>query len=271
MSDQHVSAALPPGVDLERPNAARVYDYLLGGSCNFEIDRAFGKNVEDVFPAAKQAALINRAFLRRAVHFLAESGVRQFLDLGSGVPTVGHSHEIAQRVDPSSTVVYVDIEPVAVAHSELILQDNDRAAIVQADLRETDVVLGAPETVRMLDFREPIGLLMVSVLPFVLDEHDPAGIIGRYADALPPGSYLAVSHATLETPAPVDSIVEMYKNTSTPATLRSREHIDALLRGWELVEPGLVYAPQWRPDSPEDVGDAPEYSANFAAVGRKRP
>src|SRR5437764_10948538 len=189
---------VPPGVDTSVPSMARAYDYLLGGGHNFAVDRQVADTAERIMPGARQIARLNRAFLRRAVLYLMESGIRQFLDIGSGVPTVGNVHEIAQQIDPESRVVYVDKDPVAVAHSELLLKGNDRATVCQADFREPEYIFDRPEVHAQLDLDRPIGLLTVMMLHFVPDSWDPAAILGRYRDALAPGSYLVLSQVTAD-------------------------------------------------------------------------
>lgn len=261
--------AFPAEFDPDRPNAARVYDYYLGGASNLKVDRDFGKRVLEVLPEARDYALFNRAFLRRAVRYCASRGVRQFLDIGAGIPTVGHTHEIAQQVDPDCRVVYVDNEALAVAHSELLLTDNPNAAAVQADLRQPDAVLNARETRRLLDFDEPIAVLMVALLHFIPDEDDPKRLLKRYHQALLPGSYLVMSHATDEgLNMRVGAAAEMYRVTNKPACVRDRARIIELFEGFELVEPGVVYTPQWRPDSPDEVTE-PHRAAALGGVGKK--
>jgi SAM-dependent methyltransferase len=259
----------PQNIDLERPNAARIYDYYLGGACNFEHDRQFAEKFLELVPTVGMVARQNRAFLRRAVRYCVEAGIRQFLDIGSGIPTVGNVHEIAQEMAPECRVVYVDNEPVAVAHSELILEDNANAAILQADLCDPDTILGSDSAKRLLDFDEPMALLMVSVLHFVPDSQDPRGAISRYLDVLAPGSYFVVSHGTLEDlkdmPEGADRV---YDRTTTPFFSRTRREILDLMAGTELVEPGLVWTTQWHPDSPEEVGEHPERASILAGVGR---
>ncbi|MEO7195741.1 MAG: SAM-dependent methyltransferase, partial [Pseudonocardiaceae bacterium] len=168
---------VPRGIDTTVPNPARMYDYWLDGGHNFPADRDLANKVQQVVPGARDGARVNRAFLRRAVVFMVESGIRQFLDIGSGIPTVGNVHEIAQRADPACRVVYVDKEPVAVAHSELLLAGNDRVAVLQADLRDVEGILGHPRTTSVLDFDQPIGLLMLWLLHFVPDSWNPVGIL----------------------------------------------------------------------------------------------
>lgn len=253
---------------MDVPSSARIYDYLLGGAHNFTHDRTAANNLLQVIPA-RDMAIRNRAFLRRAVGFLVNAGVRQFLDLGSGVPTAGNVHEVAQAHDPTARVVYVDIESVAVAHSELLLRGNDNATVIQADMQEPEAVCGHPETCRLLDFDEPVALLMVGVVQFIPDSADPWGIVARYRDELAPGSYLAMSHFTPDgNPEAMAKAVEVFKDTQEPAHPRTRDQIVRMLTGFELVDPGLVYTVQWRSEN-DEVEDQPERSNLYAAVGRK--
>src|SRR2546423_345811 len=177
---------VPQGIDTAVPNAARVYDYFLEGAHNFAADRVMANQIEEVLPGVRDAIRITRAFLRRAVTFMVDSGIRQFLDIGSGIPTVGNVHEIAQRADPECRIVYVDRESVAAAHSELLLARNERAAVIQADLRDVEDIVDHAQTQRLLDFGQPVGLLMLAVLHFVPDSWDPVDIVARYPDPLPP-------------------------------------------------------------------------------------
>jgi S-adenosyl methyltransferase len=259
---------LAPGVDVNRPNVARIYDYLLGGACNFQADRDFAEKLLEVIPEAEGAAQHNRAYLRRAVRFCVEEGIRQFLDLGSGIPTVGNVHEIAQQLAPECRVVYVDNEPIAVAHSELMLDGNDRAGVVLANLLDVDVVLNSEPVRQLLDFTEPIAILMVGVLHYVPDSADPWQAVARYVDAMPSGSYLAISHGAL---VEVQRSLEgwrMMGQSGNPGGGRPRHQVEAFLTGTDPVEPGLVWTPEWRPD-PGMVVDNPELAFMWAAVGRK--
>ncbi|MEO6089464.1 MAG: SAM-dependent methyltransferase [Umezawaea sp.] len=259
-------AWVPNSINTELPSAARVYDYLLGGGHNFAIDRVVGEKVLQVLPNGGQIAGSNRAFLRRAVLFMMEQGITQFLDLGSGIPTVGNVHEIAQQADPKARVVYVDYDEVAVTHSELLLQDNEYATVVAADATKPDRVLSTPAVREMLDFSQPIGLLMVAVLHFVPDEKNPHEVLARYFDALPSGSLVALSHLTADgKPTEMAAVEEAMKNSRDPMYFRSHAEFAGMFEGLELVEPGVVSAPHWRPEvdydtSPEDV---------YAGVGRK--
>jgi S-adenosyl methyltransferase len=258
----------PPSVDLERPNAARVYDYLLGGACNFEHDRQFAEKLLATIPEAKGVARQNRAFLRRAVRFCLANGIRQFLDLGSGIPTVGNVHEIAQREVPDCRVVYVDAEAVAVAHSELILKGNVHAGALRANLLDVDGILSSEPVRRLLDFDQPIAVLMAAVLHFVPDSAEPGAAVARYVDAMAPGSYLVLSHAAKVDLKRSQDGWKLYNDTSTPGGGRTREQVGAFMAGTELVDPGVVWLSEWRPESFEDVGD-PAKSIGYAAVGRK--
>ena len=253
------------------PNAARVYDYWLNGSHNFAVDREMANKVEQAVPGIRDGVRINRSFLRRAVLFMVASGIRQFLDIGSGIPTVGNVHEVAQRADPECRIVYVDRESVAVAHSEMLLEGNDRAAAIRANLRDVEDVLDHPETKRLLDFNEPIGLLMVALLHFVPDSWDPVGIMARYRDRLTSGSYLALSHGTTDGDAAgLTEMVELYKNTPEPLYPRSHEEVLRLFAGFELVEPGLVGCALWRPSGPGDISDSAEINTIiYGGVGCK--
>ncbi|MGH3799211.1 MAG: SAM-dependent methyltransferase [Pseudonocardiaceae bacterium] len=257
------------GVDLERPSIARVYDYYLGGSHNFAVDRRVARRTIELWPELPLIMQVNRAFLRRSVRYLVRQGITQFLDIGSGIPTEGNVHEVAQAVSPEVRVLYVDIDPVAVAHSRAILDGNQRADIVQADMRDVAAILDDPRTRRLIDPTQPIGVLMVFILHFFPDEEDPAGIIAQYRTMMAPGSHLVVSHASYGGPPDeVGPIVEHYRRTTAPLTMRTPLEIEALLDGFDLVAPGAVFMPLWRPDSPADVNDHPE-RFGYAAVGRR--
>jgi hypothetical protein len=261
---------VPDTVDLSKPSAARMYDYYLGGAHNFAVDRALASKVLEVFPDGQLIAQANRAFLHRAVRFMLDQGVRQFLDIGSGIPTVGNVHEIAQQAEPTARVLYVDHDPVAVAHSELLLADNPSAAVVQADLRRPAEILEARELHELLDLSEPVGVLMIAVLHFVGHEDRPEVLIDRLRDMLVPGSFLAISHGTGEGRAAAASeLKEIYRSTATPVTYRTRAQVRDLFDGWDVVEPGVVWVPQWRPDWPDEVGEDPASTVVAAAVGRK--
>jgi S-adenosyl methyltransferase len=261
---------VPEGIDLSKPSVARAYDYTLGGAHNFAVDREFADRLMAAVPDMRLTARANRAFLHRAVRFLVQAGVRQFLDIGSGIPTVGNVHEIAQEAVASARVVYVDIDPVAVAHSRQILAGNSAATAIQADLRDPELILGHPQVQALLDFDQPIGLMLVAILHAVPDSDAPYGIVARLRDALAPGSYLTISHATADRrPDDMGQITQMFKQTTTPTTTRTRDEILRFFTGFDLVEPGLVWSPQWRPDSPDHVGEHPERMMMYVGVGRK--
>jgi O-methyltransferase involved in polyketide biosynthesis len=254
-------------IALDKPSAARIYDYYLGGFHNFAADREAAARALAVRPDGALIAQANRAFLHRSVRYLVDNGIRQFIDLGSGIPTAGNVHEVASE----AKVVYVDIDPVAVAYSQTILAGDDRAAIVQADLRRPDKVLKSPITRGLLDFDQPIGLLMVAVLHFVADAANPAGLVAAYRDAVPTGSALAIAHGTPdERPEEAAQVTAVYKDTASPATFRTKAQIEAVLAGWDIVEPGLTWLVEWHPDWPDDLDDDPSWCANYGAVGWKR-
>lgn len=261
---------LPHDVDLEKASAARCYDYYLGGSHNFEVDRELAGEVERRVPHVKPLAQDNRAFLRRAVRFCLNQGIRQFLDIGSGIPTVGNVHEIAQAVDPYARVLYSDHEPVAVAHSGAILDGNDHADIVQADLVDVAKITESEPARRLLDFDEPIAVMMVALLHFVPESVAPREVIRQYHELMAPGSFLGFSHVTGDGyPDELQSIVDLYANSSNPVTARSHGEVGELFADFELVAPGIVYVPEWRPDTEEDRWDDPARSLVYGAVGRK--
>ncbi|HWO63894.1 MAG TPA: SAM-dependent methyltransferase [Umezawaea sp.] len=264
---------VPQDVDISVPSMARTYDYILGGGHNFAVDRAVGVQIEQIMPGLRQAARVNRAFLGRAVRFMADRGIRQFLDIGSGIPTVSNVHEVAQSRDPGCRVVYVDRDPIAVAHSELMLSGNDRAAIVHADMRNPESILTSPEARRLLDFDEPVGLLMLLMLHWVDDESDLPGLLDRYSAALAPGSHLAVTHASGDHQGhEVTDATEVIRRSRSQDQMNLRTHgeIADLLKGFDLVEPGLVGCGEWRPEGPADISDSPDMNMLvYAAVGVK--
>lgn len=251
MKDRHDASM--DAVDLDHPNSARVYDYFLGGSANWAIDRVFGDELTKLVPIIRIGARVNREFLGRAVRHAARNGITQFLDLGSGVPTVGNVHEVADTIDPESRCVYVDCEPVAVAHAKVLLErhgDPARQAVLHADLRDVDAVWKAALATRVLDPTQPIGLLMVSVLHFLDPQEEVPGVVAAYRDLLPPGSQLIISHATFDA-VPDEQLrqfqagVELYRQAGIAASPRDRETIRAYFGDFELAEPGLTWLPEW--------------------------
>lgn len=257
-------------VDLTRPSAARVYDFYLGGSHNLEVDRRMARDAISLWPDLPKIMQSNRAFLRRAVRYVAAQGISQFLDIGSGIPTVGNVHEVAQQADPQARVVYVDNDPVAVSHSRGILGGDKRTAVVQGDLRKSDGLLAHPIVTGMIDVHRPVAVLMVAVLHFVSDEDDPFGAVARMRDRLAPGSFLILSHASTEgRPEVAGSHRELYRRTRTPMTMRRRAEIARFFDGFELIDPGLVWLPLWRADEGSSADLPPEHTTGFAGVGRK--
>ena len=258
---------VPTSVDLEKPSAARAYDYALGGNHNFAVDRALVDKLMLVQPEVKRFALMNRSFMRRAVLYMVEQGIRQFLDLGSGIPTVGNVHEIAHNADPTSRVVYVDNEHVAVAHSQLILEHNENAAMVHADITKPGLVLSDPTTKRLLDFDRPIGVLAITIGHYVLDEQDPLAVFAAYRDAVPAGSYLALTHLTgdFNEQGPLTAAM---KTSQNQVVMRARPQVQELFGDFELVEPGLVTTSQWRPERESDAHHGSE-DGLYAGVARK--
>lgn len=260
---------VPTSVDLEKPSAARMYDYLLGGNHNFAIDREFIEKLLKVEPECKRVAVNNRAFMRRVVLFMMKNGIRQFLDLGSGIPTVGNVHEIAQEIDPSARVVYVDYESVAVAHSQLLLEGNENAVMVHADVTKPGLVLHDEQTRRTLDFDQPIGLLAVTIGHYILDRQDPYGVFDTYREALAPGSYLAISHFTDDFAViKGDMLVHEMKQSQNNIRARTKAEVLRLFGDFDLVEPGLVTTSQWRPERAAGGGIA-EQDALYAGTARK--
>jgi hypothetical protein len=262
---------VPAGVDTRRANIARVYDYLLGGSHNFLADQDAGRALAAVEPGVRAFARANRDFLGAAVRFLCAAGIRQFLDIGSGIPTGGNVHEVAQAAGPGSRVAYVDADPVAVAHSKALLAGRPGTAVIAADLREPGKILAHPAVRQLIDFSQPAGLLLVSVLPFIADAGDPWQIVAALRDALAPGSYLALCHGTDEDrPVVTRALDKVYKST-VPASggARSRADIHRFFDGFTLVDPGLVYVQQWQPGSAGSMPGDPSQRWGLVGVARK--
>jgi SAM-dependent methyltransferase len=262
---------VPRGVDTGKANIARVYDWWLGGNHNFRADQDAARAMISIEPNIRATIRANRAFLGRAVRFLAaEAGVRQFLDIGSGIPTGNNVHQVAQDAAPGSRVVYADVDDVAVAHSRLLLEDNPDAAVIQADLREPAKILADPETQLLLDFTRPVAVLLVAVLHCVADAANPQQIVATLRDALAPSSYLVISHVCRDARPDVATAFETaYKSrVAAEGGPRTREEIARFFDGFTLVDPGLVWTPQWRPDRPGDVPEHPEEFWVLAGVGR---
>lgn len=261
----------PNDIPLDKPSAARMYDYYLGGSHNFELDRKMAEEAIALWPDLPLIMRANRAFLRRAVSYLIGQGVEQFLDIGSGIPTVGNVHEVAQRANPSARVVYVDIDPVAVAHSRAILQGVPNVTAIQGDVRQPEEILNQPQVRALLDFDQPVAVMLLALLHFIVDDAEAHSSVRILREAVVPGSYLVISHASYEGMLEKSREHEqLYARTPNPLKTRSRADIARFFEGFELVDPGLVFLALWRPEDPDDpfLGQ-PERSTGFAGVGRK--
>jgi S-adenosyl methyltransferase len=265
-------SSLPEHAALEKPSPARIYDYFLGGHHNFAIDRQTAERVIAIYPDAPLAAQANRAFLRRAVTFLIAQGIDQFLDIGSGIPTVGSVHEVAQGMNPEARVVYVDIDPIVVNHSQAIVQGNMHTIALQADVRQPARMLAHRDVQRLLDIQRPIGVLLLLVMHFIADDDEAYRIVAFLRDAVAPGSYLALSHTTHDNiPSDVsEQIMRLYAGSTNPGHVRSRAQIERFFDGLAVVEPGVAFIPLWRPENVDDIFlDQPERSVTIGGVGLK--
>lgn len=263
----------PAEISMDVPSPARMYDALLGGSHNFAADQRAAAAAAAMVPELPKVAINNRAFLRRAVRFLVDAGIRQFLDIGAGIPTVGNTHELAQQGDPACRVAYVDIDPVAVTHARAILHGDPNTLALRGDLRRPDQLLGEADLREFIDFTQPVGVLLVAVLHLLTDDDEPHRVVAALRDAMVPGSYFAISHLTsAQRPEDASQLGALSKrSTGIPITFRSREQIVAFFDGLTVVEPGVVELPRWRPESPADVLEEAGGSLGLAGVGRKEP
>lgn len=242
-----------------------MYDYVLGGHNNLPVDREVIDALMAVAPATKVTMVENRRFLGRAVTFLAEQGVRQFLDIGAGLPTQEHVHQIARRVAPDARVVYVDNDPGVVAYGRELIGADDNVAVAEGDIRRPADILSLPEVRGLLDLSQPVALMLFAVLYFIPDDEDPWQLVARLRDGLASGSYLALSHATGDN-VPANELsagVKVY-NRASDVRVRTRSQVERFTEGFDLVEPGLVLASHWRPDGPPPD----EVVAMYGAVGR---
>lgn len=258
-------------IDTTKAHPARLYNFYLGGQDNYPVDRAAAAEVLRVVPESRDIARANRAFLQRAVRFLAgEAGIEQFIDIGTGLPAAGSVHEVAQRINLDARVAYVDNDPIVHVHASALLAGQPNAGIVLADLRDPERILTHPSVRELIDFGKPVGLLLLAVLHFVTDEEEPGRIVAALREALCPGSYLILSHATADfhDQSVADAATAVYKKATAPLVLRDRDHIKAFFTGWDLIDPGVVQPPLWRPDGqpphPEDLAKIGIYGA----VGR---
>jgi hypothetical protein len=262
-----------PRLDANTPSPARIYDYLLGGSHNFAADRDVAQAMIAAFPRLPQIIAAGRAFGRRAAWFLAaQQGISQFLDLGSGIPAARNIHEVAQAANPAARVVYVDIDPIAVAHARSILRGARQAACIQADLRDPAAVWADPVVRAVIDFARPVAIMLSSVLHFIPGDAEAASIVEGYLGAAAPGSYLVLSHHASESTRPDEAAArEIFSRAAQPIVPRPLAQITAFFGTTALAEPGIVLAPRWRPDPGEPAGleaDVPLYFG-YAGVGRK--
>jgi S-adenosyl methyltransferase len=261
-------AHVPPEIDPAKPSVARVYDAILGGKDNFAADRKVAEMAMAALGDGGDAARLNRMALGRAVRFMADQGITQFLDLGSGLPTAQNTHQIAKSVNPGARVVYVDNDPVAYVHGQALLIDDATTTVVLADIRQPDELLAMPEVTGFLDFSQPIGLILNAVIHHILDEEAPAGIVSRFREALAPGSYMQLTHFC-DSSEEARALGRVLKESLGRGQLRSREQIERFFDGLDLVEPGLVYLPQWRPDEPVHLPLDPGSMACLVGVARK--
>ncbi|KAB8190898.1 hypothetical protein FH608_033135 [Nonomuraea phyllanthi] len=256
------------GIDVTRPSVARMYDYYLGGKDNFEIDREAVRRVERAMPEIRQLAQENRAFLRRAVRHMARQGIRQFIDIGSGLPTVGNTHEIAQQIVPDARVVYVDNDPVVLQHGRALLATDANTTVAAADMRRPADVLRHEETAKLIDFGEPVGVLMIAMIHFLTLE-ERGLVMGELLDALPSGSRLTATHVTGDghSADAVAQIESVYAATPTPIYFRGHAEVARFFEGFDLVEPGLVTIDKWHPDPEDPAPTATRWL--YGGVGRK--
>lgn len=252
-----------PGFEEGRPHPARVYDYWLNGRTHHEVDALAGERVAEIWPGVRLSARLNRAFMRRATHWLAgEAGVRQFLDVGAGIPTEPNLHQVVQAVDPRARVVYADHDPAVLRYARPLLESapEGRTGYVHADATEPELLLSAPEVREILDLDEPVVLCLVALLHFVTDERGAHDIVRRFMHALPSGSYLLLSHVTADfDPDLLTRVSEAYESAVTEGQIRSSTEIQRFFDGLEMVDPGLVVLHRWKPDPQEpepDITDA---------------
>lgn len=264
---------MPRGVDPSTPNVARMLDFYLGGKDNFIVDRELAAQVLDQAPELVIMAREHRNFLGRVVRHLAESGIRQFVDIGSGLPTRRNVHEIAQGVAPEATVVYIDNDPIVLAHARALLAENDRTGVVEGDMTDPDSIVDDPEIRQMIDFDRPVAFLLFSMLHLIPDDDLCARIPARLRDRMAPGSHLAISHAVSDLrPEQTREVARMYRDSGAVEKgdrnqLRTKAEVERLFAGFTVVEPGVVYIPEWRPDPDEPSPDAPIWVVG--GVGRR--
>ena len=258
-----------PEIDITVAHPARMYDYYLGGKTHFAADREAAENVLAVLPEGRDMAIANRAFLGRAVRYLAAQGIRQFLDIGTGIPSPGSTSEVLRELGTPARVVYVDNDPIVVAHARALLADSKHTSVVHADLRDPAALLAQPGVAGALDFTAPIAVLLVAVLHFIRDSEDPDGIVATLKGAVPAGSFAAISQGTADfSPQRANAAVRGYDAATAPFVLRPAARVEGFFDGLRLVDPGVVQLPYWRPDGEVSVADAAKIWL-YAGVGRK--
>ncbi|MFB9248036.1 SAM-dependent methyltransferase [Sphaerisporangium melleum] len=263
-----LEASIPQGIDTTRPSVARMYDYYLGGKDNYAVDRAAVDRVEQAMPEIRLLAQENRAFLRRAVRYMARQGIRQFIDIGSGLPTAGNTHEIAQSVIPDARVVYVDHDPIVLAHGRALLATDGNTRVAGADMRRPEDVLRHRDTRALIDFDQPVGVLLIAMVHFLTME-EQEGIMGTLHDALAPGSHIAATHVTRDDQPvkAVEKIESVYASTPTPIYFREHAEVARFFDHFTLVDPGLVTIDAWHPDPDDPAPAATKWL--YGAVARK--
>ncbi|MFL6054419.1 MAG: SAM-dependent methyltransferase [Actinoallomurus sp.] len=256
------------GIDTSKPSVARMYDYYLDGKDNLQVDRDAVDRVAQAMPEIRRLARENRAFLRRAVRYMTRQGIRQFIDIGSGLPTAGNTHEIAQGIASGTRVVYVDNDPVVLVHGRALLARDDNTTVATADMRDPASVLGHPNTTKLIDFSEPVGVLLIAMVHFLTEDERPY-VMGALHDALPSGSHVTFTHVTRDgqPAAAVEQIESVYATTPTPIYFRERAEVARFFDGYDLVDPGLVTIDAWRPDPADPAPEATRWL--YGGVGRK--
>ncbi|MFI6498279.1 SAM-dependent methyltransferase [Nonomuraea typhae] len=260
---------VPTGVNPNIPNAARMYDYYLGGKDNFAADREAAEKIMKMGPS-REICLANRWFLGRSIRYAAHQGIEQFIDLGTGLPNQNNVHEVAQKICPDASVVYVDHDPVVIVHARALLADAaGNTAFAHADIREPETILAHPDVERLIDFSKPLGVVFLGVLHCVTDSEDPYGIVGAFAERMTSGSHLIISHLTDDAHPEIGRAArKVYDKASTPLVHRGHARVSRFFDGFDLVEPGVVDVSAWRPEEPwEEQSEGSEWW--YVGVGRK--
>ncbi len=258
---------------IEKFNNARYFDYLLGGNHNFEADRAAGDLILKIAPDSRLGALANRAFLRRIVRYLSQQGINQFIDFGSGIPTVGNVHEVAQKINPTAHTVYVDYDPVAVIHSNSILKDDPITAVVEEDFLNIETLFQKIKRTGLIDLNKPVGVLLISVMHFVPDDEKAYGLLRSIYSMIKPGSYVALSHYCLDhvPQSTIEQIENIGKFSSSSNKARTQNEIERFFDGFTMIDPGVVCVPRWQPEADDELlAQEPERSMSYCGLGMKK-